>query len=344
MRETELHVRTIEIAARPGDDGLLHVRAELWDDRRIPFPSDLRLAGRTGIVHRMGLAVSVDPGLAIRDVAARMDVVPFEPSEFTRGEGCRQILPNTLRLVGLSLDGRYAEEVFERFGGPNGCFHLSSLAQYLPAAVRAAARRLCVGALRPPAGCREQILESCAAWGRESPLWTEAREVEGSGFREFRRRIVVRAGTSGGAELRLSGSLEDEPADGDSPVQRAELRLDLQLPSFAIESAEARLDPPPFGACLGAAGKAKDLVGLSLLKGFTAAALDRLCGPRGCGQLGSLVVAIAAVTPQAAGALAGLRGVPLRAALGAGQGAPVDSCHMWRAGGPLVARMREPSS
>ena len=66
-------------------------------------------------------------------------------------------------------------------------------------------------------------------------------------------------------------------------------------------------------------------------------ALQRIGGAAGCAHLAALVIALTPVIPQAAGALAGfLKLSPEQKLRNRASNPQVDSCHMWRADGPLV--------
>ena len=131
-----------------------------------------------GVVHHMALDVELDRALTIVGVDAAMHAIPFEPSEETRGEGCRNILPNYQWLIGTPLDAGYALRVMETVGGRLGCFHILSLAQCLPLAVRAASGRLCGEALRMPEASRDVVRDSCAEWRAESPATRKGSKPE----------------------------------------------------------------------------------------------------------------------------------------------------------------------
>ena len=331
-----LHTRTLRFETRPGPGERLTVRAELHDDRHVDLPAYMGFEHPRGVVHHMALDVEVDAGLVVRGIDAHMMTAPFEASDRTRGEGCRHILPAYRKLVGLRLDAAYPLRVLEAVGGPLGCFHLLSLAQCLPAAVRAATRRLCAGALRQPASARDGVLDSCAAWRADAPPWRDVEPVADPGFSRFRREIRVEARVAEGLRLGMSGTLRDEPAG--APPIAASLELELELPRFTIARAEARVDPPPFAACADALSGLRDLHHLSIHKGFTAAALEKIGGGAGCAHVFALVVAMTPVTPQAAGALAGFLGMRPHERPREGRKNPqVDSCHMWRSGGPLTS-------
>ena len=178
---SELHERTLAIETRPLADERLGVHAELRDVRHVEMPAYLGVSHPAGVVHHMMLDLEIDRELMIVGADARMQTAPFSPSEKTWGEGCRDILPSYRSLVGTKLDADYAGHVFETVGGRLGCFHILSLAQCVPLAVRAASARLCGGALNMPAGSRATVRDSCAEWRAGSPHWAAVRERAGAG-------------------------------------------------------------------------------------------------------------------------------------------------------------------
>lgn len=335
MSRAQLHTRTIFLEANPLGADRLYVHGELRDVRYHDLPEFFGVEHPAGVVHHMGLDLEIDRDLVLRDVDAFMTTYPFAPSERTRGESCVQIVGNYRRLVGLKLDGAYAGRVLETVGGPQGCFHILSLAQCVPSAVRAASRRLCSGALEMPEGARDGVLDSCSLWREQSPLWEKAREVGGTGFTHFRRQIRVCAFADDDMHLGLDGRLADEPS-GREPYG-AELDVVLDLPWFHIVSAEARLVGAPLPGCAHALETVRQLESLSISKGFTASALEKIGGRAGCAHVSALVVALAPVTAQAAGALAGyLKIRPEDGLRGRKDNMHLDTCHMWRGGGPLL--------
>jgi len=290
----------------------------------------------------MALDVELDRALTICGIDAAMHAIPYEPGERTRGEGCRNILPNYQRLIGTILDAGYALRVMETVGGRLGCFHILSLAQCLPLAVRAASGRLCGAALRMPEASRDAVRDSCAEWRAESPNWQRVRETTGSGFHPFRREVRIMARADEHLRLKMTARLSD--GGPESPAMGAELTFALEIPSFTILEARAELSGAPFAGCGALLASVDRLAGLSVAKGFTGAALARIAGPTGCAHLAALVIALTPTIPQASGALAGL--LKLRPDQKLRKGAPdlqVDSCHMWRADGPLVSLERSPN-
>ena len=337
----ELHERTIAIDARPSSGDRLAVRAELRDVRKVEMPGYVGPSRLPGVVHHMILEVVLDRELVVRAIDARMETIPFEPSERTRGEGCRHILPSYQHLLGTRIDAGYAAHVNETVGGPLGCFHVLSLAQCLPLAVRAASGRLCGGARVMPAGGRAEVRDSCAEWAADRPHWSQVRETPGTGFRELQRRVRIAASTD--ARMRLGMVAELTDRSGEPRELRAALEFRLEVPSFTILEARADLAGMPFAGCPATVVGASRLEGLSIAKGFTGAALDRIGGPAGCAHLAALVIAVTPVIPQASGALAGHLRLSAEEKLRNRAGGPqVDSCHMWRADGPLVSLERSP--
>lgn len=136
-----------------------------------------------------------------------------------------------------------------------------------------------------------------------------------------RRSIVVRSIVPEGAALALDGEIADVAVDGE---RRIGLRLDLDLPSYTIARAVGRG---------GDESRLAALAGLTIARGFTGAAIERLGGdPDGV----ALVVAMTPVTTQAGGVLAAHHGIDPRTRPRAWSGL-IGSCHMWRPDGPLVA-------
>jgi hypothetical protein len=91
---TDPHERTLSIETRPLEGERLGVRGELLDVRRIEMPGYPDGFHPAGLVHDMALDVELDRSLRIVEIDATMRAIPFQPSERTRGEGCRDVLPN----------------------------------------------------------------------------------------------------------------------------------------------------------------------------------------------------------------------------------------------------------
>lgn len=331
-----LHTRNLAIETHPLGSDRLYVHGELRDVRYVDLPRYMGVDHPKGVVHHMALDLEIDGELVIRAVDAHMATAPFEPSEKTWGEGCRHILPSYRKLVGTRVDPGYALRVLETVGGPMGCFHILSLAQCVPAAVRAATGRLCAAALGMPAGARDSVLDSCSQWRAESPLWREVGETAGRGFTVFRRQMRISAFADDGFRLGMIATLRDEPTGREA--YGAELSFRLELPKFSIVAAEARIDGAPFPGCDAALEGVRHLEKLSVSKGFTATALEKIGGGAGCAHVSALIIALIPVIPQASGALAGHLGLSPAERPRERKGNPqIDSCHMWRSDGPLAS-------
>jgi hypothetical protein len=324
-RPVELHQRTLSVETHPLGGEMLHVHASAFGTSH-----------PAGVVHHMALDVEIDRGLTVRGVHAWMGNIPFERSARTGGEGCRDILPNYQRLVGTKFDEGYPLRILGTVGGPHGCFHVLSLAQCLPLAVRAASRRLCGAALRMPADSRGEVLDSCSEWRAGGPNWNQVCEQEGTGFSDFRRQMRVRARADDQGRFRLIADLVDDGA-GLAPMS-ASLALRLETPSLRIDEAAAELGGMPFPGCSAPLRRVAGLEGLSIAKGFTGAALERIGGAAGCAHLAALVIALAPVVPQAFRAFAAVHPpTGVSPARGEATNSRADSCHMWRLGGPLMS-------
>jgi DUF2889 family protein len=292
-----LHTRGVFVETRPLGADRLAVHAELRDVRHVALPGYLGVAYPVGVVHHMALDLELDHELTIQTVETWMGTVPFEPSQKTWGEGCRNAIPNYQRLLGARLDAAYAARVVETVGGRLGCFHVLSLAQCLPLAVR---------------------------------------EKNAGGFTDFRRQIRVSAYVEESLRLGMTGTVTDEPC-GEEPYG-VELALRLEIPRFKILEASTALSGARFGDSGEAIASARGLEGLTVTKGFTGAALERIAGSAAATHLSALVIAITPVIPQASGALAGYLKLSPDQKLRARAGTPqADSCHMWRTGGPLMS-------
>ncbi|MGE4062807.1 MAG: DUF2889 domain-containing protein [Rhodospirillaceae bacterium] len=115
-----IHTRTITCEGHERDDGLFDIDGWLTDTKSYDFTSTDRGEVKAGVpVHGMGLRLTIDAELNIREVAAAMDYTPFSM--------CPSITPNFQRLVGLNLGKGFSRAVREALGGTQGCVHLVDL-------------------------------------------------------------------------------------------------------------------------------------------------------------------------------------------------------------------------
>ena len=115
-----VHTRTITCEGFEREDGLYDIDGWLTDTKSYAYTSTDRGEVSAGVpVHGMGLRLTIDATLTIREVAAAMDYTPFNM--------CPSITPNFQRLVGLNLGRGFSDAVRQALGGTQGCVHLVDL-------------------------------------------------------------------------------------------------------------------------------------------------------------------------------------------------------------------------
>ncbi len=131
-----LHTRTLTAEAFRSAPGRLRVDGVILDLRKcgfVPTGAELQTAG---FIHHMQLSLEVDVASArIEQLAAAQPIVAFEPAPATSGESCRDPAPRLQALVGERIDAGFVRRLGAVFGGPLGCSHLLTLAQWLAASV-----------------------------------------------------------------------------------------------------------------------------------------------------------------------------------------------------------------
>lgn len=325
LRGEPLHTRTLGVTMTQRADGRLDAAGLLLDLRKrgfVPVGGDLQPAG---VVHEMLLDGIVDPATipTLASLAVRQPHVAFEASALTRGETCRDLAGRVPLLAGARLDDGWPRRLADDIGGPRGCSHVLTLAQYLGATVAWALPRVAA-----PAGL--------AAWA--------------PGARLFRRDLSVDGAQPDATTLLLALQQIDlhlrpvaEPA---RPMDRfagtRELRalasVDLGTMTLAaLDVAERRRDEAQLDApWTGRPDVAEKAVGLSVFRGISAALLERFGGaPDDRPVLEALLMLAPALIQMFAAlsdpwpALARDQGWVV------GMGGRADSCWMWRRGGAL---------
>jgi len=126
----------LEIELRQGPPGRLDIRASILDLRKqgfIPAGADLQ---SSGVIHDMEIRASIErTSRVIREFEPHQTVVAFEASAATAGESCRDIAGSLKQLVGHTLDEKFPEVLSELFGGPRGCSHLLTAAQFMGSSI-----------------------------------------------------------------------------------------------------------------------------------------------------------------------------------------------------------------
>jgi len=160
------------------------------------------------------------------------------------------------------------------------------------------------------------------------------------------RTIRVEAVEDGGDALLVSGTLIDERprggeqwfgVEGPRVIHQMEIALRVRHADLVIVEVRGGMEAHPYRICPEAVAPLQTLVGLSVARGFTRAVNERLGRQRGCAHLTALIHAIAPVVKQAAG-------VTFQAPDARDDTEEalwfIDTCHSWRADGPLHQLVR----
>ena len=169
------------------------------------------------------------------------------------------------------------------------------------------------------------------------------------------RAYVVRAYRKDDQTLILRGAIRDQkPAglyipDDTEPLTVHHMIVDLHVavPSLEIIHAEVALETHPPAACPRIEDHYKNLVGLSIARGYTHKVRELFGGPRGCTHTTALLQAMGPVAIQS---MWSFRVLSARAAGGAGgpdfttpearmraMAMNVNTCHIWAEDGEQVA-------
>jgi hypothetical protein len=115
-----IHNRAITLRGYRRKDGLWDIEGWLTDTKAYSFESTWRGMVAAGTpVHDMGLRLTMDDSLVIRDVEAMMERHPYTI--------CPSITPNFKKLIGLKIGGGFNKEARALVGGVAGCTHLVEL-------------------------------------------------------------------------------------------------------------------------------------------------------------------------------------------------------------------------
>ena len=162
-----LHTRTIECRGYLRADGMWDIDGWMTDIKTYNFPNHDRIEIKAGEpLHGMGLRLTVDDTLTIRDCVAVTDFSPFTL--------CGNITPNFKALIGLRITQGLTKNVQERLGGTQGCTHLVELIK----PIATTAFQTLVGkrmgklsaALKSGPIKRPPILDTCHAWAQDGDI------------------------------------------------------------------------------------------------------------------------------------------------------------------------------
>jgi hypothetical protein len=320
-----LHTRMIALRLAWGDGGCLVAHGRIFDLRKrgvVPLAGKLQ---GPGVVHDMAVRLQLDyPGLRIRSIEPSMSAFPFAPGPATRGEGCPDRLPDVQQLVGAMLRDGYGSTLMETVGGPRGCFHIFTLLRLIGPTIEAVVER--EQARRP---------RSNAAPASGNPL--------------FARSVIIDGMKGEGIAIVLRGMLFDlhYPPGADALPLEEELEasfeaaadLEVAVPSMEITTGSGRVRRS--GAGIEALGSWESvatvgqLIGGSMMKGYTRRVQELFAGTTGLLPLQHLLFMMAPTLMQCFPSLA--EELELRPRRAEGPHAAANSCHMWRADGPLLA-------
>jgi len=116
-----IHTRTITLEGFRREDGLWDIEGILVDIKAYSFAGRYRPHIPAGEpIHQISVRVTVNDDLVIQAAEAATDYAPFPM--------CGDITPSvSTPLVGLSLGAGFMREVRARFGGVQGCTHITEL-------------------------------------------------------------------------------------------------------------------------------------------------------------------------------------------------------------------------
>lgn len=324
MLLTPLHTRMISLRLTWGEAGSVVAAARIFDLRKrgiVPLAGKLQ---GPGVVHDMAATLELAyPTLRVRRIEPSMLAYPFAPGPATRGEGCPDRLPDVQRLVGASLRERYGSTLMEMVGGPRGCFHIFTLLRLVGPTI--------VSAIEREGGRRA---------GDQTP------RTPGSPL--FARSIIVDGLKGEGLSLVLRGMLFDlhYPPNADALPLEEELDesfeaaadVEIGVPDMLISTSTGRVRRCGPGS--GAVGSWEpvtavgELAGRMMFKGYTAQVQALFLEHDELEPLQHLLFALGPTLMQCFPSLA--EELELHTRRAQGPHAAVDSCHMWRADGPLM--------
>ena len=178
-----LHLRDIALRGYLRADGLCDIEAHLTDTKTQGFTSEERGYVAVGEpLHSMWMRMTVDQDLTVITCEAVTEYSPYP-------QVCPQAAVNFSRLEGLSIKRGFVKAAMERVGGTAGCTHLRELLQQMATVAfqtlySVLMRREMAGAadagesagataeerVTARAGGRPMLLNTCLAWGSDSPV------------------------------------------------------------------------------------------------------------------------------------------------------------------------------
>jgi len=158
-----IHQRHIDCRGYRRADGLWDIEGELRDSKHYPLQmSERGLLPPGGLVHGLKLRLTIDDDYLIHSVAVASDDTPYAH--------CKSGVDNYQRLVGLSIGRGWRRALRQHLGGAEGCTHLVELLGNLATAAFQTIFPMQGGHLDDDDSRRPQLLGSCRAFARDSPV------------------------------------------------------------------------------------------------------------------------------------------------------------------------------
>ena len=173
------------------------------------------------------------------------------------------------------------------------------------------------------------------------------------------RAYIVRAYRKGDDVLLLRGAVRDQKPPGlylaDDPepmtVHHMVVDLHVKVPSLEIVDAQVQFEMHPHAICPSIAENYRQLIGLSIARGFINKVRELYGGPRGCTHTTALLQAMAPVAIQSMWSFqmraARAAGDPAQSPFATAEGRErsllmnLNTCHVWAEDGDQVAAVRE---
>jgi hypothetical protein len=185
----------------------------------------------------MNARLSIDvTARRITAAAGAMPLPAFYPSPTTRGESCRDSLPNFATLVGASIDASLVASIRTAIGRERGCYHLTSLVL--------AAVPLMISAVEEPeprAEPRSRVIEISASAAGGRSVRFHALLYDRRSPRDLRRARL--AFTANADEMRLADVTAQGSPDLASRTDAAAALTGVPLLAGFARSALERLKP-----------------------------------------------------------------------------------------------------
>jgi hypothetical protein len=161
------------------------------------------------------------------------------------------------------------------------------------------------------------------------------------------RTLTMEARRVDDATLEVAGRLVDDRPRGTgvgwfgashgSTIHDMRVTLRVRYPDLVVTGVAAEMVSHPYTLCPAAIEPLRQLVGLSVARGFTRAVNERFGRQLGCAHMTALIQAMAPVVRQAAGPA--FRDEAELPKLDAEEGWFVNSCQAWKEGGLLHQRL-----